>query len=659
MGIEIKLPDGSVKQYEKGVRPLDIAMDISENLAKRAFGALVNDEPWDLRRPINENSSVKLILDRDPEAAQFYRHTMAHVMAQAVMRIYGRELVKLAIGPTIENGFYYDIDLGNIRVTEDDLPKIEAEMEKIIKEDLAIEMFELPVPEAIKLMEDESQPYKVELIKDLQRDFGTEKVTFYRQGDFVDLCRGPHLPSTGKVKYFKLTSVSGAYWRGDEKNKMLQRIYGTAFAKKAELEEYLARIEEAKKRDHRKLGPALGLFTINYDYAPGMPVFLPKGTEVLNELLGFSREMHLEDGYSEVSTPQVMSDALWRTSGHWDHYRDNMYFTEKEEQQFAVKPMNCPGHIIVYKSSSVSYRDLPMKLFEFGKVHRYERSGVLHGLFRVRGFVQDDAHIFCTREQIKQEIMGVIEFVKKIYAPFDFQYRAELSTRPEDFMGEIELWDIATEALEDSLKAKNMEFRVNEGDGAFYGPKIDYHVKDSLGREWQCATIQLDFMMPERFGIKYIGPDNNEYQPVMIHRAIFGSIERFMGILIEHYAGAFPTWMAPVQIEVIPIADRHVDYARSVVATLKSKGFRAHVDERQKSTNYKIREAQLNKIPYMLIVGDREMQNGQVSVRLRSEKDLGAIDMEEFIHKLSEETKNRMGKSIFESNTPRLKPGAC
>ncbi|HQN29200.1 MAG TPA: threonine--tRNA ligase, partial [Mesotoga sp.] len=457
------------------------------------------------------------------------------------MRLYGEDRVKLAIGPTIENGFYYDIDLDDVRLTEEDLPKIEAEMEKIIKEDLPIERFELPVSEAVILMNNQLQPYKVELIEDLVKDYGTEFVTFYRQGDFTDLCRGPHLPSTGKVKFFKLTSVSGAYWRGDEKNKMLQRIYGTAFSKKADLEEYLAKIEEARKRDHRKLGPALGLFTINYDYAPGMPIFLPKGTDMLNELLKFSREKHIEDGYREVSTPQIMSDSLWRTSGHWDHYSDNMYFTEKEEQQFAVKPMNCPGHILAYKSSPVSYRDLPMKIFEFGKVHRYERSGVLHGLFRVRGFVQDDAHVFCTREQIQQEVIGVIDFVKKIYEPFDFQYRAELSTRPENFMGEIELWDIATKALRDSLKAKKMDYIVNEGDGAFYGPKIDYHIKDSLGREWQCATIQLDFMMPERFGIKYIGPDNNEYQPVMIHRAIFGSTERFMGILIEHYAGAFPT----------------------------------------------------------------------------------------------------------------------
>lgn len=647
MGIEIKLPDGSKKQYEKGVKPLDIAIDISEGLAKRALGAIVNDEYWDLRRPLETSCDFRLVLDKDSEAPMFFRHTMAHIMAQAVMRLYGEERVKLAIGPTIENGFYYDIDL-DVRLTEEDLPRIEAEMEKIIKEDLPIERFELPVSEAIKLMKKQSQPYKVELIEDLVRDYGTESVTFYRQGDFIDLCRGPHLPSTGKVKFFKLTSVSGAYWRGDEKNKMLQRIYGTAFSKKADLEEYLAKIEEAKKRDHRKLGPALGLFTINYDYAPGMPIFLPKGTDMLNELLKFSREKHIEDGYREVSTPQIMSDLLWRTSGHWDHYSENMYFTEKEEQQFAVKPMNCPGHILAYKSSPVSYRDLPMKIFEFGKVHRYERSGVLHGLFRVRGFVQDDAHIFCTREQIQQEVIGVINFVKKIYEPFDFQYRAELSTRPENFMGEIELWDIATEALRDSLEAKKMDFTVNEGDGAFYGPKIDYHIKDSLGREWQCATIQLDFMMPERFGIKYIGPDNNEYQPVMIHRAIFGSTERFMGILIEHYAGAFPTWLAPVQVKVIPIADRHTSYARSVVVSLRGKGFRAEVDDRQKSTNYKIREAQLNKVPYMLIVGDREMQNGQVSVRLRSEKDLGSIDLEDFIHKLTEEVKDRKGKSIFE-----------
>jgi threonyl-tRNA synthetase len=648
MGISIKLPDGSIREYGRRMTPAEIARDISEGLARRTFGAVVDEELWDLERPIESDASVRLVLDKDPEAAVFFRHTMSHILAQAVMRIYGKEKVKLAIGPTIENGFYYDIDLGDIRITEEDLPKIESEMNRIIKEDLTVERFELPVSDAVALMKKEDQPYKVELIEDLIKDTGAKTVTFYKQGEFVDLCRGPHISSTGKVKYFKLTSVSGAYWRGDEKNKMLQRVYGTAFAKKSDLEDYLKMIEEAKKRDHRKLGPALGLFTINYEYAPGMPVFLPKGTEMLNQLLQFSREKHIEDGYREVSTPQVMSDALWRTSGHWDHYRDNMYFTEKEEQQFAVKPMNCPGHIIVYKSSSVSYRDLPMKLFEFGKVHRYERSGVLHGLFRVRGFVQDDAHIFCTREQIQQEIMGVIDFVEKIYSPFNFEYRAELSTRPEDYMGEVELWDIATKALEDSLKAKNMEFKVNEGDGAFYGPKIDYHIKDSLGREWQCATIQLDFMMPERFGIKYVGPDNEEYQPVMIHRAIYGSVERFMGILIEHFAGAFPTWFAPTQVAVIPIADRHIEYAESVASELKNKGFRVEVDDRQKSTNYKIRDAQMLKVPYMLIVGDRERENGTVSVRLRSEKDLGSIELDSFIEKLSEESKTRRVTSVFE-----------
>ncbi|CCU84017.1 MULTISPECIES: threonine--tRNA ligase [Mesotoga] len=648
MAISIKLPDGSIKEYESGITPAEIAKDISEGLARRAFGAIVDEELWDLERPIEKDASVKLVLDKDPESSRFFRHTMSHILAQAIMRLYGKEKVKLAIGPTIENGFYYDIDLGETRITEEDLPKIESEMNKIIKEDLPVERFELPVSEAIELMKREDQPYKVQLIEDLVKDTGAEKVTFYKQGEFVDLCRGPHVSSTGKVKYFKLTSVSGAYWRGDENNKMLQRVYGTAFAKKSDLEDYLRMIEEAKKRDHRKLGPALGLFTINYEYAPGMPVFLPKGTEMLNQLLQFSREKHVEDGYREVSTPQIMSDALWRTSGHWDHYRDNMYFTEKEDQQFAVKPMNCPGHIIIYKSSSVSYRDLPMKLFEFGKVHRYERSGVLHGLFRVRGFVQDDAHIFCTREQIQQEIMGVIDFVQKIYSPFNFEYRAELSTRPEDYMGEVELWDIATKALEDSLVAKKMEFKVNEGDGAFYGPKIDYHIKDSLGREWQCATIQLDFMMPERFGIKYVGPDNEEYQPVMIHRAIFGSVERFMGILIEHFAGAFPAWLAPTQVSVIPIADRHAEYAESVAAELKSRGFRVEVDDRQKSTNYKIREAQLMKVPYMIIVGDREKEDGTISVRLRSEKDLGSIALQEFMDKLSQEVNMRSATSIFE-----------
>ncbi|HHF08594.1 MAG TPA: threonine--tRNA ligase [Kosmotoga arenicorallina] len=641
----IELPDGTIKEYDKPVSPADVAADISSGLLKKAIGAEVNGNLWDLKRVMPEKAKLRLILEKDYEAPIFYRHTFSHILAQAVMRIYGEKNVKLAIGPVIEDGFYYDFDLGDVKLSEDDLPKIEAEMAKIVKENLPVERFELTKEEAINFMKEKGQLYKVELVEELD----DEKISFYKQGDFVDLCKGPHMPSTGRIKHFKLLSVSGAYWRGDEKNKMLQRVYGTAFAKKSELEKHLAMLEEAKKRDHRKIGPQLGLFSFSYEYAPGMPLFHPKGTVVLNELMKFSREMHIQDDYQEVITPLIMNIDLWKKSGHWDHYRDNMYFTEKEGQEYAVKPMNCPGHILIYKSGSVSYKDLPMKFFEFGKVHRYERSGVLHGLFRVRGFLQDDAHIYCTREQIKEQIKGVISFVDRIYSPFGFEYRAELSTRPEDFMGEIEIWDIATDALRDALESTKLRYKVNEGDGAFYGPKIDFHVRDSLGREWQCATIQLDFLMPERFNMTYIGPDNQEYRPVMIHRAIYGSLERFFGILIEHYAGAFPTWLAPIQVKVIPIADRHNEYAKEVAAELRNAGIRIEVDTRTKSTNYKIRDAQMQKVPYMAIVGDKEIDAKTVSIRLRTGENLYGIKLNSFIARLTEEINKRQKNSIFKS----------
>ena len=641
----IELPDGTIKEYDKPVSPADVAADISSGLLKKAIGAEVNGNLWDLKRVMPEKAKLRLILEKDYEAPIFYRHTFSHILAQAVMRIYGEKNVKLAIGPVIEDGFYYDFDLGDVKLSEDDLPKIEAEMAKIVKENLPVERFELTKDEAINFMKEKGQLYKVELVEELD----DEKISFYKQGDFVDLCKGPHMPSTGRIKHFKLLSVSGAYWRGDEKNKMLQRVYGTAFAKKSELEKHLAMLEEAKKRDHRKIGPQLGLFSFSYEYAPGMPLFHPKGTVVLNELMKFSREMHIQDDYQEVITPLIMNIDLWKKSGHWDHYRDNMYFTEKEGQEYAVKPMNCPGHILIYKSGSVSYKDLPMKFFEFGKVHRYERSGVLHGLLRVRGFLQDDAHIYCTREQIKEQIKGVISFVDRIYSPFGFEYRAELSTRPEDFMGEIEIWDIATDALRDALESTKLRYKVNEGDGAFYGPKIDFHVRDSLGREWQCATIQLDFLMPERFNMTYIGPDNQEYRPVMIHRAIYGSLERFFGILIEHYAGAFPTWLAPIQVKVIPIADRHNEYAKEVAAELRNAGIRIEVDTRTKSTNYKIRDAQMQKVPYMAIVGDKEIDAKTVSIRLRTGENLYGIKLNSFIARLTEEINKRQKNSIFKS----------
>ena len=644
MGIKVQLPDNSTQEHPAGVRPLDIAGQISEGLAKRAIGAKVNGELWDLKRPLESDCMLLLILDRDEDAALFYRHTFSHILAQAVKRLFGKHEAKLGIGPVIENGFYYDFDIGARRFSEDDLEKIEEEMRKIIDEDLSIERFELPKNEAMKLMKEEGETYKIELIQELE----AEKVSFYKQGDFVDLCRGPHAPSTGSVKHFKLVSVSGAYWRGDERNAMLQRIYGTAFAKKADLEAHLKMIEEAKKRDHRKLGPQLGLFGFSYDYAPGMGIYHPKGTVILNELMRFARELHEEYGYREINTPLVMNEALWHKSGHWDHYRDNMYFIEKDEQKYAIKPMNCPGHMLVYKADTVSYRDLPLKLFEFGRVHRYERSGVLHGLFRVRGFIQDDAHIFCTRDQMEEEIEQVIEFVNLTYAPFGFNYRAELSTRPEDFMGNIESWELATRALKNALQRSGLEHRISEGDGAFYGPKIDFHIRDSLGREWQCATIQLDFLMPERFELTYIDAENREVQPVMIHRAIYGSIDRFFGIIVEHFGGAFPTWLAPVQVKIIAIADRHAEYAWKVASTLKQKGLRVEVDDRQRSTNYKIREAQVEKIPYMLIVGDMEQSAGTVAVRLRNETDLGSTPLEEFSKKVLSEIRNRSLESPFE-----------
>ncbi len=635
--MKIKLPDGSVLEFDRPVTPIEIAKKISQRLAKEAVGALVNGQLWDLKREIDFDAEVRIITFKDELAPQIYRHTMSHIMAQAVMRIFGYDNVRLGIGPVIENGFYYDFEILNGRITEEDLPKIEQEMKKIIEEDLPIERFELSKDEAIKLMEEKGQVYKVELIRDIQ----DEKVSFYRQGEFVDLCRGPHLPSTGKVKHFKLLSLAGAYWRGDERNPMLQRIYGTAFYKKKDLEEYLKQVEEAKKRDHRKLGPALELFLIDTEIAPGMPFFLPKGAVVLNELMKFSRELHIEAGYREVMTPLVMNETLWRRSGHWDHYKNNMYFTEKEGITYAIKPMNCPGHITIFKSKKVSYRELPIRYFEFGKVHRYERSGVLHGLLRVRAFTQDDAHIFCTEDQIEREIAGVIKLIDRIYSQFGFKYRAELSTMPEDHMGDEKTWQRAESALKRALDDIGLEYTIAEGEGAFYGPKIDFHIKDSLGREWQCATIQLDFLMPERFDVTYIGPDNKEHRVVMIHRAIYGSMERFFGILIEHYAGAFPTWLSPVQVVVIPISDRHNEYGEKVKDELFKAGIRVELDDRRETLGYRIRDNQMKKVPYMLIVGDKEVESKTVSVRTRTGKEIKGVKIEEFKDKILEEIESR------------------
>ncbi len=610
------------------------------HLDSKIVGGLMGKDVVDLFHFVKKDEVIALFTIEDPKSAELYRHTMSHIMAQAVKRLYKN--AKFAIGPTIENGFYYDIDV-DVPLNEEELEKIETEMKKIIKEDLPLEKITMSSDEAIKYFESQKQPYKVEIIKDI----GDSSITLYKQGEFTDLCRGPHIPSTGMVKNFKLLNVAGAYWRGDEKNKMLQRIYGTAFYKKEDLESYLKMVEEAEKRDHRKLGPQLDLFSIHPDVAPGMVFFHPKGTVIRRELEKYWREEHKKVNYVEVVTPMVMNETLWRQSGHWDHYRENMYFTEKENQMYAIKPMNCPGHIMIYKSQTRSYKDLPIRMCELGTVHRYERSGVLHGLFRTRAFTQDDAHIFCTQDQIEDEIKGVISLVDKTYKLFGFPYKVELSTKPENSMGSDEIWEISTNALKGALDHLKLDYQINEGDGAFYGPKIDFHVRDSIGRTWQCATIQLDFLMPERFEISYVGSDNLEHRPVMIHRVIYGSIERFIGILIEHYAGAFPTWIAPVQVIVLPISDKHVEYSKNVLKLLDDNGIRVEIDDKPRKINYKIRESQLQKIPYMLIVGDKEIENGSVSVRLRNGKDLGDLKIDDFISKISEEIKSRSQISIY------------
>lgn len=550
------------------------------------------------------------------------RHTASHVLAQAVKRLFPN--TKLAIGPAIDNGFYYDFDAEN-PFTNEDLEKLEAEMKKIVKENIKLERFELPRAEALELMKDE--PYKVELINDLPDD---EVISFYKQGDFTDLCAGPHVAYTSKVKAFKLLSVTGAYWRGDEKNKMLQRIYGTAFKTKDELAEYLQMLEEAKKRDHRKLGKELGLFMMSEE-GPGFPFFLAKGMVLKNQLVDYWREIHREAGYQEISTPMMLNRTLWERSGHWEHYKNNMYTTVIDGEDFAVKPMNCPGGVLVYKSQHHSYRELPLRVGELGLVHRHELSGALHGLMRVRCFTQDDAHIFMTREQIKDEIKGVCSLIDKVYSLFGFTYHIELSTMPEDHIGDEADWEMATNALKDALTEMGREFEINEGDGAFYGPKIDFHLQDCLGRTWQCGTIQLDFQLPERFELEYIGADDKKHRPVMIHRVVFGSIERFIGILTEHFAGAFPTWLAPVQVKVLTIAERHGEYAESIIKKLNAAGVRAELDARNEKVGYKIREAQLEKVPYMLVAGDKEQETGTVSVRARKEGDSGSMGVDEFV----------------------------
>ena len=635
----ITLKDGSTKEYAEAKSVIDIASDISEGLARVACAGEVNGEVVDLRTVVDKDCELNILTFDSEGGKGAFRHTTSHIMAQAIKRLYPN--VKLAIGPSIDDGFYYDIDSDEPLVAED-LPKIEAEMKKIVKENLAITRFTKPRAEAIEFFKEKNEPYKVELIEDLPED---SEISFYQQGEFVDLCAGPHLMTTKPVKAFKLTSLAGAYWRGSEKNKMLTRIYGTSYTKKADLEEYITRMEEAKKRDHRRLGKELGLFMMKEE-GPGFPFFLPKGMVLKNTLLDYWREIHNKAGYVEISTPIMLSRHLWETSGHWDHYKENMYTTVIDDTDFAIKPMNCPGGILVYKSEPRSYRDLPLRMGELGLVHRHEKSGQLHGLMRVRCFTQDDAHIFMTPEQIRDEIKGVAKLIDSVYQLFGFKYHVELSTRPEDSMGSDEDWEVATEGLRGALDDLGLDYVVNEGDGAFYGPKIDFHLEDSIGRTWQCGTIQLDFQLPLRFECEYIGADGEKHRPIMIHRVAFGSIERFIGILIEHFAGAFPTWLAPVQVKVLPISEKYMDYANKVMDELKEAGIRTEIDDRAEKIGYKIREARLQKIPYMLVVGAKEEEEGKVSVRSRFLGDEGAKALDEFIVSIKEEIKNRENRKV-------------
>ena len=635
----ITLKDGSVKEYGQPMSVIDIAADISEGLARMACAGELNGEVVDLRTVVDKDCSLNILTFDSEGGAGAFRHTTSHIMAQAIKRLWPE--MKLAIGPSIADGFYYDIDSERPIVSED-LEKIEAEMKKIVKEALPITRFTKSREDAIAYFKEKGEPYKVELIEDLPEN---AEISFYQQGEFVDLCAGPHLMSTKPVKAFKLTSLAGAYWRGSEKNKMLTRIYGTSFTKKADLEAYITRMEEAKKRDHRKLGKELGLFMMKEE-GPGFPFFLPKGMVLKNTLLDYWREIHRKAGYVEISTPIMLNRQLWETSGHWDHYKENMYTTVIDEQDFAIKPMNCPGGILVYQSEPRSYRDLPLRMGELGLVHRHEKSGQLHGLMRVRCFTQDDAHIFMMPEQIRDEIKGVAKLIDEVYQLFGFKYHVELSTRPEDSMGSDEDWEMATSALQGALDDLGLDYVINEGDGAFYGPKIDFHLEDSIGRTWQCGTIQLDFQLPLRFNCEYIGADGEKHRPIMIHRVAFGSIERFIGILIEHYAGAFPTWLAPVQVKVLPISEKYMEYGQKVLAQLNEAGIRAEIDTKAEKIGYKIREARLQKIPYMLIVGAKEEEEGLVSVRSRFLGDEGQKSLDSFISDITEEIKSRVSRKV-------------
>lgn len=628
--IKVTLKDGSVKEYAAGVRLLEIAKSLSQKLGKQALLAVVDGVNKDLSDVLDHDAAVEFIVPESEEGLHAIRHTAAHVMAQAIQHLFPD--VKFAIGPAIANGFYYDLDSEHT-FTPEDLTAIEKEMGKIIKQNIPLVRAEIPRSEALAMFAAKDEKYKVELINDLPED---AVISTYTQGDFTDLCAGPHCPSTGRVKAFKLQSIAGAYWRGNEKNKMLQRIYGTAFASKEELDNYLHMLEEAAKRDHRKLGKELDIFAI-MEEGPGFPFFLPNGMVIRNELINYWRQVHRRYGYQEIKTPMILSRKLWETSGHWDHYRENMYFTQIDEADYAVKPMNCPGGMLVYKLHPHSYKELPIRAGELGLVHRHELSGALHGLFRVRCFTQDDAHIFMMPSQIKDEIQNVIRLFDEVYATFGLKYHAELSTRPEDSMGDAETWEKTTNALKAALEDLGLPYVINEGDGAFYGPKIDFHLTDSIGRTWQCGTIQLDMLLPEKFDLTYTGEDGLKHRPVMIHRVVYGSIERFIGILIEHYAGAFPAWLAPQQVRILPITDKHVAYAKELADKMFDLGLRVHLDDRNEKLGYKIREAQIQKVPYTLVVGDKEMEEGTVNVRRRGEGDIGAMKQADFIAMLQQE----------------------
>ncbi|MBQ9902786.1 MAG: threonine--tRNA ligase [Clostridia bacterium] len=627
---------GDVREYEAGLSVADVAKSIGAGLYKSACAAKVNGNVCDLRTVLKEDCEVEILTFDDVDGKKAFWHTTSHILAQAVKRLY--PAAKLSIGPSIDSGFYYDFDVEK-PFTAEDLEAIEKEMKAIVKSGIEISRFELASAEAVKLLEEMQEPYKVELCNE-HVDKG-ENISFYKQAEFTDLCAGPHLMSVAPVKAFKLTNCTGAYWRGDSKNKMLCRVYGISFPKAAQLEEHLAMLEEAKKRDHRKLGKELEIFTL-MEEGPGFPFFLPKGMIVKNELINYWREIHRAAGYDEIQTPIMLNRHLWETSGHWYHYKENMYTTVIDDEDFAIKPMNCPGGILVYKTKMHSYRDLPLRMGELGLVHRHELSGALHGLMRVRNFTQDDAHIFMTREQIKDEVKGVVRLIDKVYQQFGFTYHIELSTKPEDSMGSEEDWEVATEALRQSVTELGYDYKVNEGDGAFYGPKLDFHLTDCIGRTWQCGTIQLDFQLPERFELEYVGADGNKHRPIMIHRVVFGSIERFIGILIEHFAGAFPVWLAPVQVKLLPIADRHLDYIYEVEKALEAKGIRCEVDDRNEKIGYKIREAQVKKVPYMVIAGDKDIENGTVAIRSRKEGDIGTMTPEAFVDLIVEKVNSKV-----------------